>query len=256
MTIARTARQRQIERIRFNQLLDILEARFQVKYRREISRTMNKLADRLELIGGIDQNVLQDHRKNLQKITMAMYSESVDASAIRQFESIQKNYPEIYEKKDATDVFEQLAITWIFERGATLSNQLTETTEKDVQKILERGVVEGLAIGEITTQIKRRAKITSRRRADLISRTETHTAASWANINSTRTIAEETGLQLSKRWNTTEDERTRVSHREADGQNRDMEEEFTVQGENLDFPGDPDASASNVINCRCFVTYE
>jgi hypothetical protein len=34
-----------------------------------------------------------------------------------------------------------------------------------------------------------------------------------------------------------------------------MDEPFEVDGELLDYPGDPTGSAANVINCRCAVGY-
>jgi len=34
-----------------------------------------------------------------------------------------------------------------------------------------------------------------------------------------------------------------------------MDQPFIVDGESLDYPGDPSGSAANVINCRCGVSY-
>jgi len=35
-----------------------------------------------------------------------------------------------------------------------------------------------------------------------------------------------------------------------------MEEPFDVDGEDLQYPGDPAGSAGNTINCLCSMTYE
>lgn len=51
--------------------------------------------------------------------------------------------------------------------------------------------------------------------------------------------------------NSTEDARTRESHREADKQRTLLTSPFIVGGEQLQFPGDPRGSAQEVINCRC-----
>ncbi len=56
-----------------------------------------------------------------------------------------------------------------------------------------------------------------------------------------------------KRWRAFIDEDTRNAHREADGQTVLERENFIVDGEALRWPGDPYASAGNIINCRCYV---
>jgi len=60
-----------------------------------------------------------------------------------------------------------------------------------------------------------------------------------------------TGRQLNKTWRTSHDERVRMGHREADGQTVPVFMPFQVEGEALQFPGDPSGSAANVIGCRC-----
>jgi SPP1 gp7 family putative phage head morphogenesis protein len=49
-------------------------------------------------------------------------------------------------------------------------------------------------------------------------------------------------------WSATQDERTRDSHFYLNGEVRNVGEEFA---KNLRFPGDPNAPAEEVINCRC-----
>lgn len=57
----------------------------------------------------------------------------------------------------------------------------------------------------------------------------------------------------SKTWVTQGDERVRDWHEDADGQEVPVDQPFDVGGESLMYPGDPDGSPGNVINCRCFV---
>lgn len=56
-----------------------------------------------------------------------------------------------------------------------------------------------------------------------------------------------------KQWNSILDERTRLSHASADGQVRQTNEPFLVQGQLLNRPGDTSlgATPSNIIRCRC-----
>ena len=59
-----------------------------------------------------------------------------------------------------------------------------------------------------------------------------------------------------KVWLTNISDRTRDSHIDADGQKRPLSQPFNVDGEQLEYPGDPSGSAENTINCRCVIGYE
>lgn len=54
-----------------------------------------------------------------------------------------------------------------------------------------------------------------------------------------------------KVWLSTEDQRTRPTHVEADGQRTLLSSPFRVGGAQLLFPGDPRGPAQEIINCRC-----
>jgi len=65
-------------------------------------------------------------------------------------------------------------------------------------------------------------------------------------------LAPESLLQT---WVTARDERVRGSHAEMDGQQRSFDQAFTSgDGFALRYPGDPEAPASEVVNCRCVRT--
>lgn len=59
-----------------------------------------------------------------------------------------------------------------------------------------------------------------------------------------------------KVWNSMHDDKVRDAHARADGQEAQLDRPFVVDGEELMYPGDPNGSASNTINCRCWITYE
>jgi uncharacterized protein with gpF-like domain len=58
---------------------------------------------------------------------------------------------------------------------------------------------------------------------------------------------------LYKRWLATEDARTRPEHADADGQTVPAHAPFSVGGSAMSYPGDPNAPADLVVNCRCTV---
>lgn len=57
-----------------------------------------------------------------------------------------------------------------------------------------------------------------------------------------------------KTWNAVGDDKTRDWHMDADGQEVGLNDVFIVDGEAMTGPGDPSASDSNTLNCRCWVT--
>jgi hypothetical protein len=67
--------------------------------------------------------------------------------------------------------------------------------------------------------------------------------------------AQDTDPQASKQWlhKRPEDSRIREAHRDADGQAVPVVSPFVVDTETLMYPGDPDGSPENTINCRCEV---
>lgn len=68
--------------------------------------------------------------------------------------------------------------------------------------------------------------------------------------------AEEEGYVLVKVWNSRKDSKVRDAHSRADGQEAQLDKPFYVGGERLMYPADPNGSAGNVINCRCYLTYK
>lgn len=85
-----------------------------------------------------------------------------------------------------------------------------------------------------------------RTRADLIARTE---ATGANNYGALRALGDE-GVQ-EKEWLATGDQRTRPSHRAADGQIVPVDEPFIVGGHEMMMPGDPAAPVDELANCRC-----
>ena len=89
-------------------------------------------------------------------------------------------------------------------------------------------------------------------RANLISRTEVHRVAGFAN----ETVAENMKIDNTvKEWVAIQDARTILSHSIAAGQRVPLEANFVVGGERLKYPGDPRGSPGETINCRCAAIY-
>ena len=80
-----------------------------------------------------------------------------------------------------------------------------------------------------------------------IARTEGHRVQTTATMD-TMEKAREKGADVLKQWDSTLDSRTRESHVAVDGEIREVDKPFS---NGLDYPGDPNGSAAEVINCRC-----
>lgn len=141
---------------------------------------------------------------------------------------------------------------WLGGYAAEKVRKIADTT----RSIIRRSVNRGNALNEPPRVLAKRVTAETggeiaKARALTIARTETHIAA---NVGS-NAAAEATGLDLNKEWGATEDIRTRPDHRLADGQTVDQNGVFSVGGFSMDFPGDPNGPAKEVINCRCVLLW-
>jgi len=164
---------------------------------------------------------------------------------------------------------------FIREQSKKAARQITTTTAKNIIQaesiadgLLAQSLIDGESVGRVdrvlnTTAIlakkfKSRIKTIATSETQLIVETTKNTIAS--------TIAREApyiqGLQkreskVKKTWWTVGDERVRTAHVKVHGQTVPTNEPFIVMDQSLMFPRDTNlgATAENVINCRCKVTY-
>ena len=111
-------------------------------------------------------------------------------------------------------------------------------------------VAQGILQGESMQGIaKRLLSVTNMDKVAAIrnARTYTTSAENGGRMDSYRR-AEDMGIKMRKMWISTQDERTRESHRELDRIVVDTEEEFPNK---LMYPADPSGDPSEVYNCRC-----
>lgn len=118
---------------------------------------------------------------------------------------------------------------------------------------LADGVRAGEDMRELAQRVRNVSQVTAAR-AMMIARTEVHRAAEAGGLMQMK-LAGFTDLECQKRWLATEDERTRLWHLQAEGQTVGLHQAFEVGGEYLQFPGDPNGRADNVINCRCTMEF-
>lgn len=150
----------------------------------------------------------------------------------------------------AATAYGKLARSWIGKHGAVRVKDVAQTTRNDLRRALLRAEDDALSAQETEQALKAVANL-SVWRAATIARTEAHNAGMFASQGIAEQIASDTGAELRKEWVAVTDERTRMSHADADGQIVDLNSSFSVGGEQLEYPSDPSGSAENIINCRC-----
>lgn len=135
--------------------------------------------------------------------------------------------------------------------GALRVTNVNQTTIDLLQRVISNGYDEGAGVVEIQRRIRDAIPAITTVRSRAIARTETHAGAMGGSLAAAQVVE----IDTQKRWNATEDSRTRPDHADADGQIRDLSGAFNVGGDAMQHPGDPRAEAANVVNCRCVLDY-
>ena len=123
---------------------------------------------------------------------------------------------------------------------------------KDLQKKIageiSRGISTGQGYGEIARNIADYAKI-PKNRALTIARTESHRIQNKAAMDACEK-AKSKGADILRQWDASLDGDTRPTHRQLDGQIRELDEPFEVAGKKAKYPGAFGDPAED-CNCRC-----
>lgn len=118
--------------------------------------------------------------------------------------------------------------------------------KKKITAQVSRSIATGMTFAQTAKQLEGYTRI-GYNNAIRIARTEGHRIQNTATMDA-MTAAKDKGADVVKQWDSTLDGRTRDSHRVVDGEIRELNKPFS---NGLDFPGDPDGRAAEVINCRC-----
>ena len=121
---------------------------------------------------------------------------------------------------------------------------------KQIASEISRGISGGQMYSEIARNIAGWAMI-PKNNAMRIARTEAHRIQCKASMNACNK-AKEKGADVVKQWDSSLDRKTRKSHRKLDGQIRELDEPFEVNGHKAMQPGDFNRPEED-INCRCAI---
>ena len=126
----------------------------------------------------------------------------------------------------------------------------TKDLSKKIAGEISRGISSGQMYSEIARNIAGYAMI-PKNNAMRIARTEAHRIQCKASMNAC-VKAKNKGADVVKQWDSSLDRKTRKSHRKLDGQIRELDEPFEVNGHKAMQPGDFNRPEED-INCRCAI---
>lgn len=233
-----------------------LSARFERRLRTEIARTMRDVASDYEARGDLAIPLaISEHSAGIRRTLEADYRLVAMHFGKRLLNEAKSFAGPNVIKESLTERLGLAVGLFVGRWVASKVTQINRTTESQIRRVIRAGLDDGLSISNIGSRIRSIAGPMAAVRANIIARTETHTAANFG----AQEAAVLTGLDMKREWVSAEDDRTRdtdeADHVDANGQTVGMKEPFEVSGEQLMFPGDPSGSAANVINCRCSVVF-
>jgi hypothetical protein len=236
-------------------MMDIARV-IEVRLATDIDRTMKAFAR--EQGNRAKQNeIMAQHRDRLSTLLTRSYGEIWDAFGTRILDAALKaHHAKIETKQEPLDTLRTVQLAWIAQNVGAKVTLISNTTQEQSERIIRDAtavaVAEGLGERELARLINatmlERAPDFAAYRGQNIARTEMHSSAGAA----TQAAAEATGLNIVKQWSAAfQTERSRTPHLDADGDTVPLDQPFIIDGEPLMYPGDPNGSAENIINCRC-----
>ncbi len=140
------------------------------------------------------------------------------------------------------------ATAFIEKKVFKFSFEVNDTTLKWLRETLIEGLESNETIEQLTARINKIFDFSDGWRSLRIARTETTSSLNTGILQA----YEQTGLVKNKMWLTARDESVRGTHQAIDGEAVPIDGVFeTPDGNTLRYPGDPDASPAEIINCRC-----
>ena len=240
-------------------LRNSLSRGFQKKLLTVFNRTIKKATESLNNqqipeIGVISQSFKEELTATVKTQVRRVYSTIYEANYKRYQEVSQKAEGDPFDFRRSQD-FEVAVASYFFNRQNMMVG-ITDTTARQILDRIEKLRGEDNTLDQIARQLPKEFAQINRRRANVIARTETHSAAGYANHDYYSQASDSYGIQMVKQWVATSDARTRQQHSLMNGTKVPMDEDFIMpNGARMGFTGDSKGGAVHVINCRCVTLY-
>lgn len=120
---------------------------------------------------------------------------------------------------------------------------------QQIQSVMMQGIMQGLSIPNLAKQLE---LVTEKNYKAAVRNARTMATGVQNGARYDASLrAKEMGINIKNMWRATLDMRTRHEHRLLDGMITPVNKPFVVEGIKIRFPGDPNAPAHMVYNCRC-----
>lgn len=248
---------------------------------RDVTETADELQKRINALSALEKNVTNPdelariksmkqakvYQKRYQEALKSQISGILDTLQEEQFKTLDEYLQRCYEQGFVGAMYDMHgqgvpvvlppnpeAVVRAVQLDSPISERLyRDRLGEDVAMLkrkitaqVSRGISSGMTYAQIAKQLSSYTTI-GYNRAARIARTEGHRLQVQSAMDAC-TGAKAKGADVVKQWDAALDARTRESHRNVDGEIRELEDAFS---NGLMYPGDPAGGASEVVNCRC-----
>jgi HK97 family phage portal protein len=183
------------------------------------------------------------------------YLAAIEHFGSRAFNDLMKHYGPDHTKAEEEapeefDPYERLLGEYIATTTATKVTRVLEFTKQTIAAIIKEMRDDNATVDQVARRIRDEIGLFTTHRSFRIARTEIVSASNYASLQA----AEQTGMELEKRWVTSRDSRVREAHEDIDRETVPLDGEFS---NGLLHPGDmrPGTPAKEVVHCRCALSY-
>lgn len=249
---------------------------YQLKREDDVIRTLERqyryalraINEKIQMYQADEQTVSRIHHLNYQKRLKQQVEAELDKLHSNEYTTIQQYLDDAYTDGFVGTMYDLAgqgvpviapidrnaaikAVTTNSKLSTDLYNSLgvdLQTLKKSVRNEITRGIASGMLYSDIARNV---ATVTGSplNRAKTIVRTEGHRIQE-ASRNDARMAAKAKGAETVKQWESTLDGETRPTHRQLDGQIREVDQPFMADGKEAMYPGDFGDPAED-CNCRC-----
>lgn len=258
-------RQKEVQQVFLNSEKAVLK-QLEKNYREALNDINSKLAALQSREDADMQYVI--YQVEYQKALKAQVEGILDQLHANEFETVSDYLTKSYENGFIGSMYDmqgqgvpllfpidQAQVVKAIQHDTKLSEDLYSALGKDIKKLskqiaseISRGLSSGAMYSDIARNIREYAQI-PQNNAMRIARTEAHRIQCQAAADA-QFKAKEKGADVVKQWDAALDGSTRPTHRQLDGQIRELEEPFEVAGMKAMQPGGFGRPEED-INCRC-----
>ncbi len=138
------------------------------------------------------------------------------------------------------------AVAKVLKQFQNRMEDINNTTYESIKSIIQSAYDEGLSVDEVSTAIKQEYNFINKVRSKRIAKTEMN-----GIVNAGNWLGAKQGGATHKEWICAFLPDSRLDHQRADSDKVKIGEPFIVGDDLMMYPGDPNASVGNVVNCYC-----